>query len=187
MYADRTLIPTEVIRLCALGTLTLAPMTYGELAQEVRTFTGRMWGPTLDMMGTSIELLRTEGLIEADAPVNKGADQGMDKASEATLHLTTSGEVELRDLLTANLRNALDDVSRIVFALKLRFLHVLEPAVACEQIDRLIEISEADKARRDETKARYIDEPGHFSAWLDADIDRANERVAWLTALKARL
>ena len=179
MYADRTLIPTEVIRLCALGTLTLAPMTYGELAREVRAFTGRMSGPTLDMMGTSIELLRTEGLIEASAPADKDA--------EATLKLTPDGEGELRDLLTANLRNTLDDMSRIVFALKLRFLHVLEPAVAREQIDRLIEISAADKARRADTKARYGGEPGHFGAWLDADIDRAVERVAWLAALKERL
>jgi DNA-binding PadR family transcriptional regulator len=183
VYADRTLIPTEVIRLCALGTLTLAPMIYGELAHEVRAFTGRMSGPTLDMMGTSIELLRTEGLIEADVPANHGADKG----AEAALKLTPAGEAELRDLLAANLRNTLDDMSRIVFALKLRFLHLLEPPVAREQIDRLIEISEADKARRADTMARYGEEPGHFGAWLDADIDRADARVAWLAALKKRL
>jgi len=179
VYADRTLIPTEVIRLCALGTLTLAPMTYGELAREVRAFTGRMSGPTLDTMGTSIELLRTEGLIAADEPAGTGAD--------ATLKLTPAGEAELRDLLTANLRNTLDDMSRIVFALKLRFLHLLEPAVAREQIDRLIAISEADKSRRADTKARYGEEPGYFGAWLDADIDRAEARVTWLQELKARL
>ncbi|NKB49752.1 MAG: hypothetical protein GKS02_10385 [Alphaproteobacteria bacterium] len=179
MYADRTLIPTEVIRLCALGTLTLAPMTYAELAREVRAFTGRLSGPTLDMMGTSIQLLRTEGLIEA---IGSG-----EADAEETLRLTQAGESELRALLSANLRNTLDDLSRLVFALKLRFLHVLEPAVAREQIDRMIEISTADKARRADTKARYGHEPGHFGAWLDADIDRAQDRVAWLTALKARL
>jgi len=179
VYADRTLIPTEVIRLCALGTLTLAPMTYAELAREVRAFVGRMTGPSLDMMGTSIELLRTEGLVEATAPREAGG--------EATLRLTPDGEAELRDLLSANLRNTLDDLSRIVFALKLRFLHLLEPAAAGEQIDRLIAISEADKARRAETKARYAGEPGYFGDWLDADIARADDRVAWLTALKERL
>ncbi len=179
MYGDRTLIPTEVIRLCALGTLTLAPMTYAELAREVRAFTGRLSGPTLDMMGTSIELLRTEGLIETSAPVEADA--------EATLQLTSTGEAELRALLTANLRNTLDDLSRTVFALKLRFLHLLEPAVARQQIERLIEISKTDRARRADTKARYGGEPGQFGAWLDADIDRANDRVAWLTALKEGL
>ena len=179
MYADRTLIPTEVIRLCALGTLTLAPLTYAELAREVRAFTGRLSGPSLDMMGTSIELLRTEGLIEAGAPAEAGA--------EPTLKLTPAGEAELRALLSANLRNTLDDLSRTVFALKLRFLHLLEPPVARQQIDRLIEISKTDRARRTDTKARYGGEPGYFGAWLDADIDRATDRVAWLTALKAGL
>lgn len=179
MYADRTLIPTEVVRLCALGTLTLAPLNYAELAREIRTFTGRLSGPTLDMMGTSIELLRTEGLIETDDPKEGDA--------EATLQLTAAGKTELRALLTANLRNTLDDLSRIVFALKLRFLHLLEPAVAAEQIDRMIEISEADKARRTDTKKRYGGEPGHFGAWLDSDIEQANDRIVWLTTLKERL
>ena len=156
MYSDRTLIPTEVIRLCALGTLTLAPMTYAELAREVRAFTGRLSGPTLDMMGTSIELLRTEGLIEAIATTDPDA--------EATLRLTPAGEAELRDLLSANLRNTLDDLSRLVFALKLRFLHVLAPAAAREQIDRLIDISNADQARRTDTKARYGHEPGGWAS-----------------------
>jgi DNA-binding PadR family transcriptional regulator len=186
VYADRTLIPTEVIRLCALGTLTLAPLTYAELAREVRAFTGRLSGPTLDMMGTSIELLRTEGLIEA-LDASAPAAQGADSRADATLRLTAAGEAELRDLLSANLRNTLDDLSRIVFALKLRFLHLLEPAVAREQIDRMIEISKTDRARRADTKARYGGEPGYFSAWLDADIDRADDHVAWLTALKGRL
>jgi DNA-binding PadR family transcriptional regulator len=182
VYADRTLIPTEVIRLCALGTLTVAPMTYADLAREVRAFTGRMAGPSLDMMGTSIELLRTEGLIEA---VDTGAPA--EASAETTLRLTPAGKAELRDLLSANLRNTLDDISRIVFALKLRFLHLLEPAVAREQIDRLIEISEADRSRRTDTKTRYGGEPGYFGAWLDADIERATGRVAWLKALKAGL
>jgi DNA-binding PadR family transcriptional regulator len=179
VYSDRTLIPTEVIRLCALGTLTLAPMTYAELAREVRAFTGRLSGPTLDMMGTSIELLRTEGLIETSEAAAAGA--------EPTLRLSPAGEAELRALLSANLRNTLDDLSRTVFALKLRFLHLLEPTVARQQIERLIDISKADRARRTDTKARYGGEPGYFGAWLDADIDRATDRVAWLTALKAGL
>ena len=56
-----------------------------------------------------------------------------------------------------------------------------------EQIDWMIEISTTDKARRADTKARYGHEPGLFGAWLNADVDRAEDRVAWLTALKAWL
>lgn len=179
MYNDRTLIPTEVIRLCALGTLTVAPMRYADLAREVRTFTARLSGPSLDMMGTSIQLLRTEGLIEA-IDAKKGGD-------DPTLRLTEDGEAELRDLLLANLRSPLDDLSRIVFALKLRFLHALDREAALEQIDRMIEISEDDQRRREETRARYQDEPGLFAEWLDTDVQRANDRIVWLLSLKDRI
>ena len=51
----------------------------------------------------------------------------------------------------------------------------------------MIALSEADRARRADTKARYAGEPGFFGDWLDADIDRAESRVEWLTALKERL
>ena len=33
MYRDNTLIPTEAIRLAALGTLAMRPMRYGDLAR----------------------------------------------------------------------------------------------------------------------------------------------------------
>ena len=71
MYSDSTLTPREAIRLCALGTLagrsqaTSSPMTYDELASAVRHFVSRITGPSLDLMGESIELLRFEGLAEA--------------------------------------------------------------------------------------------------------------------------
>jgi len=65
MFADNTLTPKEAIRLCALGTLALAeqPLRYSELASAIRHFTSRITGPSLDIMGTSIELLKFEGLV----------------------------------------------------------------------------------------------------------------------------
>ena len=65
MFADNTLTPREAVRLCALGTLERHPMRYGELAGSVRHFISRVAGPQIDLMGTSIELLRHEGLVEA--------------------------------------------------------------------------------------------------------------------------
>ncbi|HYN38325.1 MAG TPA: hypothetical protein VES39_03645, partial [Rhodospirillales bacterium] len=64
MYADQTLTPKEAIRLCALGTLALAPMRYGELAVSIRHFISRVIGPTPEIMGHSLELLKYEGLVE---------------------------------------------------------------------------------------------------------------------------
>ncbi|MBT3401595.1 MAG: hypothetical protein HN420_16590, partial [Rhodospirillaceae bacterium] len=64
MYRDKTLIPTEALRLCMLGTLAIQPHTYAELAREVRAFASRIVGPSLDVMGLSIEVLRAEGLVQ---------------------------------------------------------------------------------------------------------------------------
>ena len=58
MYADNTLTPKEAARLCALGTLADGPLTYEELARSVRHFLDRLQGPILDVMGSSIELLK---------------------------------------------------------------------------------------------------------------------------------
>lgn len=65
MFSDNTLTPKEAVRLCALGAIASKPMRYSELAGSVRHFTGRIMGPSLELMGTSIELLRYEGLVEA--------------------------------------------------------------------------------------------------------------------------
>ena len=54
----------EAIRLAALGSLAGKPQRYAEVAGEVRHFVGRLIGPSLDLLGSSIELLRFEGLIE---------------------------------------------------------------------------------------------------------------------------
>ena len=46
MYTDNTLTPKEAIRLCALGTLAIAPLRYGDLAVAIRHFVSRVIGPT---------------------------------------------------------------------------------------------------------------------------------------------
>ena len=51
MYRDNTLIPSEAVRLLALGILAGTPTSYAELAREVRHFTGRIVGPSLDLVG----------------------------------------------------------------------------------------------------------------------------------------
>ena len=65
MFADNTLTPKEAVRLCALGGVAAGPVCYSALAGAVRHFTARIMGPSLDLMGLSVELLRYEGLVEA--------------------------------------------------------------------------------------------------------------------------
>jgi len=64
MYRDNTLIPTEAIRLAALGRLMEGAVDYSELANEVRHFVSSIIGPSLDMLTPSLELMRLEGLAE---------------------------------------------------------------------------------------------------------------------------
>lgn len=172
MYRDKTLIPSEAIRLCMLGTLALRPHTYAELAREVRGFTSRIAGPSLDMMGSSIEVLIAEGLV---APLGELPD-----SADETLELTAAGTEELRVLLVSNVRSPVDGVSQLVFALKLRFLHLLSAEDAHDQITRMREISETERARLLDLKKRYGTEPGQFDAWLDLELAQIEDRLSWL-------
>ena len=83
MFTDNTLTPREAIRLCALGTLATQPMRYSALANAIRHFVSRILGPSLDLMGTSIELLRLEGLVRAI--------EGTGMEDDARLEITDAG------------------------------------------------------------------------------------------------
>jgi Putative AphA-like transcriptional regulator len=63
MFRDHSLVPAEAIRLAALGLLAEAPRPYADLTAEVRYLTSRIAGPSPELMGTSLELLRYEGLV----------------------------------------------------------------------------------------------------------------------------
>src|SRR4051794_37480294 len=109
VYRDNSLIPTEAIRLCALGELAHGPRRYADLAQSVRHFVQRITGPSLDLLGPSLELLRVEGLIE---PVD-----GDGMVDNALLRLTEMGRSSLVKLLTAGIRTQANDFTKLVIAL----------------------------------------------------------------------
>jgi DNA-binding PadR family transcriptional regulator len=177
MYKDNSLIPTEAVRLAALGLLTEGPRPYGDLADEVRLFTSRIVGPSLDLIGPPIEVLRVEGLIES-------AGGG---AAAATLRITEAGRQELMRLLGANLRGPLGEFNKLVIALKLRFLPLLEPAARRLQAELLAEICERELTRLTDLRRHYDDRSGHLVDWLDHDIAQVRERLDWFRSLQERL
>ncbi len=179
MYADNTLTPKEAVRLCALGTLALGPQRYGALAHGIRHFVGRVMGPSLDVMGPSIELLRYEGLIEP--PAGAGA------ADDAELRITEAGRDELRALLTANVRATATEFNKLVLALKFRFLHLLDKDEQRAQADLLVEACENELARLDDLRQHHADDAGYLVAWLDHDIRLLESRLAWLEDLRDTL
>ncbi|MGH6933163.1 MAG: hypothetical protein ACREEE_12100 [Dongiaceae bacterium] len=174
MYKDNSLIPTEAVRLAALGILAETAKSYAELADEVRHFTGRIVGPSLDLIGPPIELLKVEGLVEAVA----GTDR---------IGITASGRAELRRLLGANLRGPIGEFNKLVIALKLRFLDLLDVDARKLQAELLAEICERELARLTDLRRQYRGQSNHLVDWLDHDITQVEARFAWFVELQHRL
>jgi DNA-binding PadR family transcriptional regulator len=172
MFRTNSLVPTEAIRLAALGMLAEQPRRYGDLALEIRHFTGRIVGPSLDLMGTSLELLRYEGLIEAV--------DGEGMTDNAVLRPTVAGREALCTLLQARLAGLSGEVNRLVLALKLRFLHLLAPAEMREQIELIAEWCASEMARLEDLRRHHEGTSPLFTGWLDRDIAQLRERLEWL-------
>ena len=177
MYSDNSLLPRETVRLAALGALTAGEMRYGALAGDVRHFISRLAGPSLELMGSSIELLRHEGLVE---PADEGSDDPL-------LRITEAGRAELRALLSTAVRPPFNDLNKLVLALKMRFLHLLDPAAQRDQADLLIEACQTELARLIDLRGAHQDEHGHLIDWLDHDMGLVESRLAWLEDLRATL
>ena len=179
MYRDNTLIPTEAIRLAALGTLMERDVRYSDLASEIRYFVGRIIGPSLDLLGTSLELLTYEGLIEV-----VGGEEGEASTTDGLLRITDQGRDLFADLMTSQVRAPVNDVSRLVVALKMRFLHLLDDDAHDEQSDMLVEMCETELARLEDLKGRY--QSGDLSKWLTLEIDQIKSRLDWFRSLSTR-
>jgi DNA-binding PadR family transcriptional regulator len=179
MYRDNSLIPSEAVRLLALGILASGDKRYGALASEVRYFTSHVVGPSLDLVAPPLELLKVEGLIEA-----AGDD---DLGDEAVLRVTEAGRADLAKLLTANVRAPVNDINKLILTLKMRFLHLLEPAQQKLQLEVLIEMSERELARLTELRAHHAEDAGFLTEWLDHGTAETAARLEWLRNLLDRL
>ena len=176
-FKDQSLIPQEAVRLCALGLLGESERKFGELAVEVRRFVSRMIGPSLDILGTSIEGLRYQGLIEGVGP---RAAPGQSLTADSVVRLTQAGRERLHALLRSRVRMPMTDLSRLVIALKLRFMNLLEAPERREEFETLAAVSEQEIARLRDLAAP--DAAGAFADWLQQDIAHAEQRLAWYRA-----
>ena len=180
MYQDNTLLPREAIRLAALGALATAPMSYGALALDIRNFASRVAGPSLELMGASIEVLRHEGLIEP-------ADEAEESGADTALRLTDEGQAEMLALLRSAVRTPFTDINKLVLALKFRFMHLLPEEDQRLQVAMMIEACEGEIARLIDLRGQHEAAPGHLPEWLDHDIGLAESRLEWLRDFSGRL
>lgn len=178
MYTDNTLTPREAVRLCALGTLAGGALRYDDLVHEVRHFVSRITGPSLELMGESIELLRYEGLVYA-------VDENQEADSE--LAISEEGEETLKTLLCAHIRAGSADLNELIMALKFRFLHLLEVTQQVDQVELLVEACESELARLEDLRNHHEGDQGYLTEWLDHDINRIESRLNWLTEFEKKI
>ena len=162
MFRDRSLIPAEAIRLMALGLLAEQPRAYGDLAAEIRYFTSSVVGPSLDLMGSSIELLRYQGLIEAV--------DGQGMTDNAVMRIRPEGRAALMELLEARLGQGQGDINRLTLQLKLRFLALLPEAVQEAQRAHIVATIEREVVQLADMLRRHASAPALFRDWIDRDI-----------------
>jgi len=176
MYRDNSLVPKEAIRLAALGLLAEGDRVYSDLAAEVREFAARIVGPSLDLLGTSIELLKFEGLIQAVPGEGSG--------DNALLRLSDEGREALTGYLTAALRPGFSDLNKLVLALKLRFIDQLDGEGREEQLHALEVMYQGERARLADLASHEEWGGGLLDDWLIHEIAQIDGRLDWVRGLR---
>jgi DNA-binding PadR family transcriptional regulator len=179
MYKDNSLVPSEAVRLAALGLLARGPRAYADLAREIRHFAQRIVGPSLELLGPSLELFKVEGLIEAQE--TKRSPKA--PHDEQVMLLTEAGRTELRRLMTASLRGPMGEVNKLIIALKLHFFETLSPEERRIQAEVLEEACARELTRLLDLRSHHAECGGLLVAWLDHEIAEIESRCAWFRQL----
>ena len=175
MQRDRALIPVEGLRLAALGILSRqGPMAYARLATMVRLFATSYGASPVDVMSSSIELLRFEGLIEIG--------EHEEDAGSAPVALTARGRVELERLMIAPVKVA-GAYAKLLVALKIRFFHLLGDEEKKLLAEVLGDALRGERARLVNLRRHMEGEDAGFLAWLDRDLARVADELARLDEL----
>src|SRR5262249_2606099 len=148
---------------------------YADLAAEIRQFTVFITGPSLDLVGPPIELLRVEGLIEAV--------EGGGSGDEALMRISQAGRAELARLMGSSLRPPVNDLNKLVLTLKLRFLQLLDLDDRRRQAEAMAGLAERELRRLEDLERRHGRDAGLLPRWLEHEIDLAESRLAWFRAL----
>ena len=82
------------------------------------------------------------------------------------------------------MRPAATEVSKLVVALKFRFLHLLDTTEQSFQAELLIEMTENELARLNDLNHYHANEEGYLVGWLNHDISLLEKRLSWLESFK---
>ena len=157
--------------MAALGALIERERSYDDIANEVRSFISRIVGPSLELMGTSIELLKLEGLIET---VNDN-----DKGDSSLLQLSPAGLQELKEYLRSNLKSGGSELNKLVIALKLRFIDILDDNERRDQLLAIRDMYHNEKRRLEDLKNQTTWLTGFLLESIELDLFVVNKRIDW--------
>ena len=101
----------------------------------------------------------------------------------AEMRITPAGRAALARLLKAPLAAPSVEVNRLVLALKLRFLPILDAAGRDEVLVQIREWYAGEIVRYEELRARHGARSAPFRRWLDREIDLARERLGESAAI----
>ena len=170
------LSPKHALRLNALGTLLqVGPKRYAELSSEIREFTTYLTGPWAAIAGSSLEVLRFDGLVRAV--------EGAGMTDNAVLEITDEGRDEFVTLMSAPLGASEPGLHRLFITLKIRFLHLLDPPRRDGEVAALAAYHQNQLDRLTELRQRPGMEDGHLVAWLDCEIDHLARVMDWLDGI----
>lgn len=174
---ENALLPTQAIRLCALGTLLAdGPIDYATLAGRIRALTGNQLGPAPTVTASSVELLRYEGLVLAIGL----DDPTLPAGPETPLQITEDGKHAFAELMAGGLTTPMNELNRLVVQLRLAFSHLLEGAQRDSVRLALIALYEREVDRISAIYDEVGQRPGPLGAWLRLDLEHAMDRLAWL-------
>ena len=157
--------------MAALGALIERERSYEDLANEVRSFISRFVGPSLELMGTSIELLKLEGLIETV--------DDKDKGDASLLQLSSAGLQALKDYLRSNLKSGGSELNKLVIALKLRFIDILSDDERRDQLLAIRDMHHNEKRRLEDLKTQTTWLTGFLLESIELDLFAVNKRIEW--------
>ena len=173
MHTGNILSSHEAIRLIGLGLLMAGPMAYEDLASKIRFIVTRVVGQSLDLLGSSLEILHLEGLVTKEPST---------LTSSENLILTDNGRHAFHKLMESDIKVPLDDVSRLVLSLKLMFWHHLDAPEKEDQLDILLALFENEIARLEDLKKDV--QATVLSDWLTLEIAQLRVRKDWLADLE---
>ena len=102
------------------------------------------------------------------------------------MRLSRTGRDAFISLMQARLRAPMNDTQKLALALKLRYLHHLDLEDRMDQVELLLELTEAELARlRDlqHQEKQSGNASGYLDEWLEIEIDQAETRRAWLSRI----